>query len=95
MKNFQLVSEAVAKMNFGGESYLPSCESGEKDSKRYTQFDGDEEDSEELAEYEQIYENEGNACCILLQRKVYFNANLFLNAYPPQTVLNLIVVLVL
>lgn len=63
MKNFQLVSDAVAKMNFG-ETYLPACESSDKDSKRYTQFDhthldGEDDDSEELAEYEQIYENEG------------------------------------
>ena len=61
LKNFQLVSDAVAKMNFVGESY-PACD--DKESKRYTQFDhsqldGDEDDSEELAEYEQIYENEG------------------------------------
>lgn len=72
MKNFQLVSEAVAKMNFGGDSYLPICESGDKDSKRYTQFDhsqldGDEEDSEELAEYEQIYENEGNIILLMIR----------------------------
>lgn len=50
-------------MNFGGDSYLPGCD--DKDAKRYTQFDhsqldgADEDDSEELAEYEQIYENEG------------------------------------
>ncbi|XP_013102689.1 rho GTPase-activating protein 190 isoform X2 [Stomoxys calcitrans] len=78
MKNFQLVSEAVAKMNFGGDSYLPICESGDKDSKRYTQFDhsqldGDEEDSEELAEYEQIYENEdcteSDSCASSIERK--------------------------
>lgn len=68
MKNFQLVSDAVAKMNFTssgsmGESYLAGCcEPGvEKDAKRYdhAQLDGEDEDSEELAEYEQIYENEG------------------------------------
>lgn len=67
MKNFQLVSDAVAKMNFTssgsmGESYLAGCEpGGDKDAKRYdhAQLDGEDEDSEELAEYEQIYENEG------------------------------------
>lgn len=67
MKNFQLVSDAVAKMNFVGESYMVACDaSTDKEPKqRYTQFepsqlDGEEDDSEELAEYEQIYENEGN-----------------------------------
>lgn len=73
MKNFQLVSDAVAKMNFsssgsGGsgsmaDSYLAGCEPGgdKADPKRYdhAQLDGEDEDSEELAEYEQIYENEG------------------------------------
>lgn len=63
MKNFQLVSEAVAKMNFGGDTFLPTSDA-DKCSKRYTHFnhtqlDCDEDDSEELAEYEQIYENEG------------------------------------
>ena len=65
MKNFQLVSEAVAKMNFGGnESFMPTCET-DKDTKiRYNQYelsniDCDEDDSEDLVEYEQIYENEG------------------------------------
>ena len=67
MKNFQLVSDAVAKMNFAGESYLVACDAAtDKEPKqRYTQFEtsqldgGEEDDSEELAEYEQIYENEG------------------------------------
>ena len=63
MKNYQLVSEAVAKMNFGGEPYLSACET-DKEHKRFAQYehthlDGDEDDSEELAEYEQIYENDG------------------------------------
>ncbi|XP_023298984.2 rho GTPase-activating protein 190 isoform X3 [Lucilia cuprina] len=75
LKNFQLVSDAVAKMNFGGETYLP-CD--DKDPKRYTQFDhsqldGDEDDSEELAEYEQIYENEdcteSDSCASSTERK--------------------------
>jgi len=41
-----------------GDSYLEPCD---KDGKRYdhAQLDGEDEDSEELAEYEQIYENEG------------------------------------
>uniref|UniRef100_A0A1A9W961 Rho-GAP domain-containing protein n=1 Tax=Glossina brevipalpis TaxID=37001 RepID=A0A1A9W961_9MUSC len=77
MKNFQLVSDAVAKMNFG-ETYLPACESSDKDSKRYTQFDhthldGEDDDSEELAEYEQIYENEdcteSDSCASSTERK--------------------------
>lgn len=71
MKNFQLVSDAVAKMNFSSsgsgsmaDSYLAGCEGGDKsDPKRYdhAQLDGEDEDSEELAEYEQIYENEGKS----------------------------------
>ncbi|KAL9878907.1 rho GTPase-activating protein 190 isoform 2-T9 [Glossina fuscipes fuscipes] len=77
MKNFQLVSDAVAKMNFG-ETYLPACETTDKDSKRYTQFDhthldGEDDDSEELAEYEQIYENEdcteSDSCASSTERK--------------------------
>lgn len=81
MKNFQLVSDAVAKMNFtsgtgtgtgtgsgsgsgsmADSTYLAGCDGvTEKDAKRYdhAQLDGEDEDSEELAEYEQIYENEG------------------------------------
>lgn len=64
-------------MNFGGDSYLPGCD--DKDPKRYTQFDhsqldggGDEDDSEELAEYEQIYENEGNLNCLFLLKTFGF-----------------------
>ncbi|XP_032594517.1 rho GTPase-activating protein 190 isoform X3 [Drosophila grimshawi] len=92
MKNFQLVSDAVAKMNFSssgsmGDSYLAGCESGEKDAaKRYdhAQLDGEDEDSEELAEYEQIYENEdcteSDSCASSTERRVrqqntYYNAN--------------------
>lgn len=43
------------------DSYLGGCDPGDKDGKRYdhAQLDGEDEDSEELAEYEQIYENEG------------------------------------
>ncbi|XP_023168983.2 rho GTPase-activating protein 190 isoform X5 [Drosophila hydei] len=93
MKNFQLVSDAVAKMNFTssgsmGESYLAGCcEPGvEKDAKRYdhAQLDGEDEDSEELAEYEQIYENEdcteSDSCASSTERRVrqqnaYYKAN--------------------
>ncbi|XP_019844517.2 rho GTPase-activating protein 190 isoform X2 [Bactrocera dorsalis] len=78
MKNFQLVSEAVAKMNFGGDTFLPVSDA-DKCSKRYqhfnhTQLDCDEDDSEELAEYEQIYENEdcteSDSCASSTERKV-------------------------
>ncbi|XP_017869931.1 PREDICTED: rho GTPase-activating protein 190 isoform X9 [Drosophila arizonae] len=92
MKNFQLVSDAVAKMNFTssgsmGESYLAGCEpGGDKDAKRYdhAQLDGEDEDSEELAEYEQIYENEdcteSDSCASSTERRVrqqnaYYKAN--------------------
>ncbi|XP_033150186.1 rho GTPase-activating protein 190 isoform X4 [Drosophila busckii] len=92
MKNFQLVSDAVAKMNFSssggsmGESYLAGCEPGDKDAKRYdhAQLDGEDEDSEELAEYEQIYENEdcteSDSCASSTERRVrqqnaYYKAN--------------------
>ncbi|XP_017963046.1 rho GTPase-activating protein 190 isoform X8 [Drosophila navojoa] len=93
MKNFQLVSDAVAKMNFTssgsmGESYLAGCEpGGDKDAKRYdhAQLDGEDEDSEELAEYEQIYENEADctesdSCASSTERRVrqqnaYYKAN--------------------
>ncbi|XP_034490075.1 rho GTPase-activating protein 190 isoform X1 [Drosophila innubila] len=94
MKNFQLVSDAVAKMNFSSsgsgsmaESYLAGCDGGgEKDAKRYdhAQLDGEDEDSEELAEYEQIYENEdcteSDSCASSTERRVrqqnaYYKAN--------------------
>ncbi|XP_068159769.1 rho GTPase-activating protein 190 isoform X4 [Drosophila tropicalis] len=109
MKNFQLVSDAVAKMNFTGsgsgsmaESYLGGCDVGvtggsgvgigggpipiDKDAKRYdhAQLDGEDEDSEELAEYEQIYENEdcteSDSCASSTERRVrqqnaYYKAN--------------------
>ncbi|XP_030378976.1 rho GTPase-activating protein 190 isoform X2 [Scaptodrosophila lebanonensis] len=90
MKNFQLVSDAVAKMNFGsgsmGESYLAQCDASDKDVKRYdhAQLDGEDEDSEELAEYEQIYENEdcteSDSCASSTERRVrqqnaYYKAN--------------------
>jgi len=41
--------------------HTPKLEPCDKDGKRYdhAQLDGEDEDSEELAEYEQIYENEG------------------------------------
>ncbi|KRF82666.1 uncharacterized protein Dvir_GJ16010, isoform D [Drosophila virilis] len=96
MKNFQLVSDAVAKMNFTSGSgsgsmadstYLAGCDGvTEKDAKRYdhAQLDGEDEDSEELAEYEQIYENEdcteSDSCASSTERRVrqqnaYYKAN--------------------
>ncbi|KAH8387849.1 hypothetical protein KR093_009865 [Drosophila rubida] len=98
MKNFQLVSDAVAKMNFSssgsmGESYMGGVGGvggdgvgGDKDAKRYdhAQLDGEDEDSEELAEYEQIYENEdcteSDSCASSTERRVrqqnaYYKAN--------------------
>lgn len=84
MKNFQLVSDAVAKMNFSSsgsgsmaDSYLAGCEGGDKsDPKRYdhAQLDGEDEDSEELAEYEQIYENEGKSD--KTEREIFQSSNL-------------------
>ncbi|XP_030568711.1 rho GTPase-activating protein 190 isoform X1 [Drosophila novamexicana] len=100
MKNFQLVSDAVAKMNFtsgtgsgsgsgsmADSTYLAGCDGvTEKDAKRYdhAQLDGEDEDSEELAEYEQIYENEdcteSDSCASSTERRVrqqnaYYKAN--------------------
>ncbi|XP_033150187.1 rho GTPase-activating protein 190 isoform X5 [Drosophila busckii] len=91
-QTLKLVSDAVAKMNFSssggsmGESYLAGCEPGDKDAKRYdhAQLDGEDEDSEELAEYEQIYENEdcteSDSCASSTERRVrqqnaYYKAN--------------------
>ncbi|XP_067638454.1 rho GTPase-activating protein 190 isoform X3 [Eurosta solidaginis] len=93
MKNFQLVSEAVAKMSFGGDTFQLTPDS-DKCSKRYTQFnhtqlDCEEDDSEELAEYEQIYENEdcteSDSCASSTERKVRQQSSSYykINKKPP------------